>query len=369
MKNILTILLCAFTIGSCSHVEKEKTNAVIPGLTNFQSENSTRKLSELFTDYKLVQLETNDSCLLNGNGKIIKRDSIFYIQSANNVFEFGADGHFIRCLSRVGNAPHEYALLCDFDVLKTNGSHEIWVSTLGGIKIYDAQTLDFKRGIPAEGYINQFKYVNDNTILLVTPGDFRFKVCDTHGNIRKEFMKKDLANGTFQIIQFEKYNGKVMYQLDYTQEGVIYDEKSDSLYIGYLFPPQEGLLTTTINRAYYEQYGFKEQYKKVTEKYTALVSLRVWQKNAALTMRHPDGEGTITLFDGDKAKTYRINKNPSLQNDVMQTTSLGFLFTLACCESDSGFLFMIGEERVSEKEQEENPVLLDVRGFKMEKDG
>lgn len=365
MIRILVILLCFFAISSCSHVEKENANAVVPNLVSFQSESGHQKLSEIFTNYKLVQLETNDSCLLNGNGKILKCGSIYYVRSANSVFEFGADGHFIRCLSRVGSAPHEYVELYDFDVLETNNLYEIWISTLGGIKIYDSETLDFKRGIPVEGHVNQFKYVNDNTILLVTPGDITFKVCDIHGNIRKEFMEKDLANGAFQIVQFGRYDDKMTYHLDCTQEGVIYDEKSDSLYVGHLFPPQENLVTTTVNREYYEQYGWKEQYKKVVEKYSTLVSFRTWKKNVALTMRHPDEEITITLFDGNKAKTHRFSKNPSLLNDIVPTTSLGFLATLACCESDSGFLFMIGDERISEEEQEKNPILLDVCGFNL----
>ena len=361
-KNIFFV--CAFFLCSCSHVEKKNQDVVIPNLTSFQSEEEQLNLSKLFTDFRLVKLETNDSCLIGRNGKILKRGSVFYIQSANDVLEFGSDGHFMRSLSRVGNAPHEYVKLYDYDVLKSGNSHEIWISTLGGIKIYDAETLAFKRGLDIEGHVNQFKYVNDNTIILVTPGEVTFKVCNANGEIRKEFMKKDLANSGKKIVQFAEYEDKVMYHLDDTQEAVIYDKKSDSLYIGNIFPMQEGMLTSAINKKYYEEYGYMEQPDKVAEEFILPIALRTWKDNVALTMRYPDGKCTITLFDGDKSKT--CHYPTSLHNDIIPTADMLFLSTLICCDSDSGFLFMISEERKSGKElEEDNPMLLDVSGFEL----
>ena len=105
-----------------------------------------------------------------------------------------------------------------------------------------------------------------------------------------------------------------------------------------------------------------EQPKKVAEEYIRPIALRTWKDNVALTTKYPDGKWTITLFDGDKSKT--CHYPTSLHNDIIPTANTSFLSTLICCDSDSGFLFMISEERKSGKEiEEDNPTLLDVSGF------
>lgn len=360
MKFLFIAIWIILLFSSCNgRMEKRKT--VFPFVTQFQESTENVNLSDLFTKCKLVKLETNDSCLIGRNGKILKRDSVYYIQSGNDILAFDSEGSFKKKLSQVGSAPHEYVQLYDFDVMSIDGISEVWISTYGGIKIYDAKTFMFKKEIPMDGHVNQFKYVNDSTIIIVTPDDVVFKIYDIHGNMRKEYMDKDLANCGKKIVQFTSIAGKILYQLDDTGEAVIYDELSDSMNTEYIIPNFEKLLTVDINREYFERYGYIKQPKEISEFFIRLSSIRVCEDDLLLTTKYPDGKNRITLCKGGKCRSYDYFPEAIyLKNNIVETTDMRFLSTLICCDSDSGFLFMVPSTLLKNDEKEDNPFLLDM---------
>lgn len=351
---------------SCSD-KMESKRAVFPFVPQSQESSASANLSDLFVRCKLVKLETNDSCLIGRNGKILKRDSVYYIQSGNDILAFDSKGSFRKKLSRVGNAPHEYVQLYDFDVMNINGTSEVWISTYGGIKIYDAETFLFKKEIFIEGHVNQFKYVNDSTIIIVTPDDVVFKIYDIHGNMRKGYMDKDLANCGKKIVQFTNIAGKVLYHLDDTGEAVVYDKLLDVIDTEYIIPNFDKLLTVDINRTYYERYGYIKQPEEIAKSFIRLSSIGVCGDDLILVTKHPDGKDMITLCKGNKCRSYEyFPKAIYLNNDIVETTDMRFLSTLICCDSDSGFLFMVPSTLLKNDETEDNPFLLDMGNLKLD---
>lgn len=356
---LTALLVC---LSACSHKELSDNQVLIADLTHFDEARKETNLSDLFKGVKLVQLETNDSCLVDRNGKVVRYDSIYYVQSANDILMFDTDGHYLRTLSKAGNGPGEYPQIYDYNIVARADTTEIWISSIGGIYIYHPQTLAFKRRIPIEGFVNQFHYVNDRTILTVKPEDIIFKIYDMEGNLRKEGVKKDLANSTQMIAQFSEYKNLVLYKWDNTQEVVVYDEQADSLYMANLFPPQAGMVTSGINRKYYEQYGFMDQMAEVAQAYTTVPVLRTGKDEVILILSHPDRSRSIVLYKDGKDVTYSLSSNSPLKNDLVPTIGLNFLSTAISTLSDRGFLFLIGAERYTEggSVEEENPLIVDI---------
>lgn len=362
MKKLFSLsLLVTLLVCSCHSDKKALESQPLFMLDNCDCALSNKKLSELFKDYKLVQLETKDDCLIGGRGnKIIKRNSVFYILSQNAILRFDKEGHYINKLAQIGNGPEDYTSIFDFDVLTLNGTDEIWLSTVGGIKVYDASTCLFKRTIPVDGFVNQFKYVNDHTLWIVCPEDTTFKVCNMDGSVRYKFMEKDVANSGYKFHPFFSVPNKLVYQLDDTQTGVVYEMDKDSLYCQQLIESGDRLLTPSINQAYYRQFGYENQPIKVAEDYVRTSTIRTLNNKALITQFYPDGKKTMTIYAKGKVERYAYGAESEIENDIIDTKDLAFLSTLICSEGDDAFIFMIPADSMIDHEEEDNPCLLEV---------
>ena len=371
-----SIALC---LCSCSQPSKhDVAQAVFPQVVDFTCETTDTPLSTLFSSYRLVQLETNDSCLVGGERtKIVKREGVYYVNSQNYMGEgddiclFDAEGRFLRKFNRCGQGPEEYIKVSNFDVVNRGAGAEIWVSTYGGIKLYDAQTFAYKHTVPVpDVYVNHFKYVSDSAIVLVNNGEVAYRVCDINGRMCRPSLPKDMANSLNYVNQFTEYQGRALYTYGSTQEALVYDPQLDSLYLQSVVPARDDLATATIARKYYDEYGGWDGLDKMCSEYGKLFT-RVSGNQAIIMMYRPvnGGETTLTFIDGEKYKTVGVSeKGPSLKNDITDGEYLTFLFTLEACDSDDGFLFYIGDERYldnKETMEEENPLLLDVAGLSL----
>ena len=369
----------AWCLCSCSQPSKyDVAQAVFPQVVDFTCETTDTPLSALFSSYRLVQLETNDSCLVGGERtKIVKREGVYYVRSVDrmmkgdNICLFDSDGRFLRKFERLGQGPEEYPSMTDFDVVNRGGGAEIWVSTYGGIKLYDAQTFAYKHTVPVpDVYVNHFKYVSDSAIVLVDNGDMPYRVCDINGRMRRPSLPKDMANSLNYVNQFTEYQGRALYTYGSTQEALVYDPQLDSLYLQSVVPARDDLATATLARKYYDEYGGWDGLDKMHSEYGQLFT-RVSGNQAIIMMYRPvnGGETTLTFIDGEKYKTVGVSEEgPSLKNDITDGEYLTFLFTLEACDSDDGFLFYIGDERYWDNKEimeEENPLLLDVAGLSL----
>lgn len=352
----------------------DPADSILSGI-DYKSEISMKKdLSKLLGKYRLIRLETNDSCLIGRNSKILKRHENFYIHTKNEILKFNNAGTFSGKLSRQGGGPGEYVDIYDFDVLNIHGKEELWVSTSGSIKIYDASSFDYLREINVGKMVNQFKYINDNVIILRIPGDSILAICNQKGEVKERFLKKDLANSLTKFIQFFTYNGEVGFQIDDTQMAVVYDPKTKSLKEKKIINPlDEYLLTPQINQNYYDKFGYMDQCEKVAETYTLLSAVRVVGETAILIMKYPDRK-TITVSRCGHSDTYAYSPSSTyLNNDIVSTKDLDFLTSIVACDSDDSFLFIIPAEKIdSESESlgdnksiiqvnpDDNPLLLEL---------
>ena len=317
-------------------------------------------LSNMFSDVRVVRLETGDSCLIGGRGnKIQKFKGTYYIQSFQTILCFSSDGRFLRRLDKVGEGPDEYPSLYDYRVLSRNGSDELWVSSAGGIWVYDAVSFAFHRKIPIEGFVNQFRYVNERTILVVAPEDDMLKVCNLQGKVRHRFWKRDPANSGQKFHPFFTTAGKTVYQVDDTQTGIVYDEAADSLYCQDILSRDGHLLTPEDNRAYYERYGYELQTEKTRATFVSLKTVRTLGDSSVLVFFMPDGDKRILLHKEGESKLYSYAAQGQLQNDVTGG-SPAFLSTVFACESDDSFVFVLPSGDAGEGKEESNPWLLDV---------
>lgn len=309
------------------------------------------KLSNLFKRYRLVPLETNDSSLIGGRGnKVIQRNSFFYIQSEHSIVCFDADGHFIHRLDKYGMGPEDYTDISDFDVVSAGeGGQELWIAGAGGIQIYDAANGKHRRKITFPTSIHQFKYVNDHTILIITPDEEVFHVCNADGSIRKSFMKKDLANSVHKSCQFFEWQGKIAYQWGDTQTAIVYNPQTDGCSVQPIVIPENCILTPEISRQYYEKYGYLEQYDQMTKDYTLLLAIRTSPHKAAFTWTASNEQRLFTLLSENQCQTYAFS---NITNDIFTSPHNLFLATLIGCESDapSRLLFIIPSQQISNEE-------------------
>lgn len=124
----------------------------------------TIEFSELFSDERLVCLETNDNGLIGEDIQGIRliNDKI-YIFDWSKILIFDKDGHYLNNIDKRGQGPEEYTNIFDFEV-NSNGD----IIVLPGSKklmFYDADG-HFKRSIDLKLNASSLQLINDNEALL-----------------------------------------------------------------------------------------------------------------------------------------------------------------------------------------------------------
>lgn len=340
-KSVLGICIMSFMMSCSFDASKTVSNPIFE--ENVVKE-ELYKLSDLFKQFRLIKLETNDSCLLGGRRgcKVKKFNDFFYILSQDAIYQFDEEGKFVKCLDKKGGGPEDYSSIFDFDVVCHQRQNELWVSVPGNIKVYDTETFEFKRNVVGPRLVHQLKVVNDSTILAVTPEDTIFKILRSDGTVRKCFMKKDVSVSTYKLQQFFVYSDKVVYQLDDTQTGVVYDIKKDSLYFQNIIHADNDMLTLDRCNDYYNKYGYELQGQKMAEDFVGLITVRAFDKDVLFVKSYPDGtKELLAKVDGKDLSMIYAGDGMKVKNDLFDSTNLLFLATMTACESDDSFLFSI----------------------------
>jgi hypothetical protein len=126
--NSTLILVIGFFTISCSNKIHNK-QAIEINVDEIISEKPL-VFSEVFSDFRVIPLETNEYCIINNLDNIkIVRDTIYiFDRNAKSVFIFSNNGRLISKISRIGRGPGEFNQPFDFDVDKN------------GILIFDNST-------------------------------------------------------------------------------------------------------------------------------------------------------------------------------------------------------------------------------------
>ena len=125
------LLLYALLVGSCSTNPYE-------GSINLRQDNPI-SLSDLFSEVRLVTLETTSESLISQIRQIAFHQSRFYILDSKQqmIFCFDKNGKFIFRISAQGNGPGEYNYLTDINVDTENGQLMLLDPAVARVHYYD----------------------------------------------------------------------------------------------------------------------------------------------------------------------------------------------------------------------------------------
>lgn len=121
-------------------------------------------LSEIAENVKCIPLETTDSCIIDKIIKVKTMEGQIYISDKDHVFQFNADGGFVKQIGRKGRGPGEYQLIYDFCLNRLNGT--INLLTSNEIIQYDGNN-NFIKSVPVTGFAHTIESI-DNLIYITS---------------------------------------------------------------------------------------------------------------------------------------------------------------------------------------------------------
>lgn len=360
MKQSILSLILLSLLYACKQNSDTISDALFPQ-SIYDTENGCNvSLSDIFTDYRIIPLETTENSLIGGrSNKTIKKNDNYYIRSINDVVIFNSDGKFVNRLSAVGGGPGEYNQMYDFDIVPE--FNEIWVSSDKGIYRYNCESLKYTGIIPLSFYANQFKYLNSSSFIASTPDEEQFKICSLDGNIVKSFFKNDAANNGMKSIGFVTVGNQVVFQLENTCTAICYDLSDETFYTRELIPNPIGVVTPEINREYLKKYGEIEQVAQVDKSYTQINAFRQIDDMLIMVITYPDKKRALkiskdNLFDGF---IFSPDEDNEIKNDIIPDAIPLFYMTLISSDSDNSFIFRVDDMA----NPDNNPSLLEVHGI------
>ncbi|HEX8019276.1 6-bladed beta-propeller [Mucilaginibacter sp.] len=218
MKFHLTILVYLLLICSCTRT----TTSYTEDISKFTTIHAPQKIkdlqfvkySDVFDSVKIIKLESTKSSLIGRIDKVLYYDSKIFILDQTErkaVFEFDANGKFIRQFGSVGNGPGKYNEPNDISVNKKELA--IWVSDLEKFVIYDLDGR-FLREVKTASFGKSGAMLDDNKFAVyldigadVASGEkFNLKVINDQGEVTHvafEKKDKDFSKGSFFFSQNE----------------------------------------------------------------------------------------------------------------------------------------------------------------------
>ena len=236
MKRIVKIVAVAALVALCACGQTSSTTSC--RILKVDLDQEAPAMDELFSHTEVVPLTTNDSCLLMSIAKIVSFEDSLYIFDDRQpaLYVFGADGRFVRQVSRFGQGPGEYSLLADFAIDRAR-KEIVLLSPLGYCLIYDM----------GGSYIRQVQLPakpNYQSLSILPDGNYVFWSCveveeegitltDTAGNYLAGFWHNDRIVDFMQLKPFYDYAGHVFFTTAFMNP--VYEVSADSLQPSYLW--------------------------------------------------------------------------------------------------------------------------------------
>ena len=136
-------------LAACQGKEEGRTDAIWPGMTlhvPLAKSGSVCELEQLFSEWRFVPLEMNDSALVSDVvdiGRILIQGEQIYLANWREIMLFDRQGHFRRKLNHYGQGPGEYLSICNF-ALRKDGTVVLQEDIRGGNRlfIYDRKSKE-----------------------------------------------------------------------------------------------------------------------------------------------------------------------------------------------------------------------------------
>lgn len=178
MKQPLFILL-SFLLVSCGQkasdsqvveVKEIQFPQVVPFETGIETEKEVL-LSQIAESVEYIPLETKDNCLIKGlkSGRVFKTEKYWIVSWVTTLYQFTADGKFVRTFGRKGGGPGEYNWVHDVDVDEAKDRVYL-MDTNGKIYVYELETGKYCYDIKIPSYeANSFAMLTDSIVSTFLP--------------------------------------------------------------------------------------------------------------------------------------------------------------------------------------------------------
>ena len=173
MKRTLFLLfVCGLLFCGC----KRKTPPAGETLIEYNPAASL-KMDDLFSDYRIVNLQLTDSSVMGMPRTVKIRKGILYVSDGTKLFQYAPDGTHLRTLAKRGRGPQEYYDIADFDV----SDDEILILDRNKKVTRYRQDNSFYAASHLNFFAASLHVLSDSTVLLTSacqePGD-KFHVFD-----------------------------------------------------------------------------------------------------------------------------------------------------------------------------------------------
>lgn len=178
MRTSKTLLKLLSLLILCTNACKDGSYKSELPIVNFETANSRKQdvlLSDVVEDFKVIQLETTENCLIGSRNVnvIFSNDFLFVSQSRTPLLVFNSEGKFIRSIGRIGRGPEEIDDNYNFTLNPSDSSILFFSSSRKSITVYSISG-DFLRDINIGYRPFAVKCLNDNLLyanLILFPNE------------------------------------------------------------------------------------------------------------------------------------------------------------------------------------------------------
>lgn len=204
MKKLLIII--AIVVSSCGMNDNSMVSMKI--LIDEDLEREV-KLSEIFCDFDIIKLETNENSMLSNIWKIEKDSGRVFCfdESLGKVFIFDSDGGFIGTTANKGKGPGETISCNDFSIDRCHNVLETLDNMTKKILSYDydGHLIELKQGIPRSGFeiMNTEEYLgySYNNFVEIEPKIISFNMNGKHLKNFDNISERNLQRNTYSNLE------------------------------------------------------------------------------------------------------------------------------------------------------------------------
>ncbi len=141
LNGFLLSLLISFTY-SCQNSSLKKSEDIISIDIDTIIQDSPISFSDIFSNFQIIPLESNEICQFNYIRDIKIMDSVIYVydgSATKSVYLFSIDGTYLSKVYKIGRGPGEYINPTDFDIDRTSGTILIYDWASKKMNEYDRQ--------------------------------------------------------------------------------------------------------------------------------------------------------------------------------------------------------------------------------------
>jgi hypothetical protein len=116
---------------------------------------NTIKLSQVASEVKYIQLETNENCMIYHNAKYYFADSFIFVSNRDHILKFSADGKFIKQIGTPGRGPGEIISIYTISIIP-----EKKLIVIFDYVAHKLLYFNFDGNLVKSSGVPRFKYIN-----------------------------------------------------------------------------------------------------------------------------------------------------------------------------------------------------------------